>query len=483
MCGGLGLIGERGWGGLLLPVLADGWDSMQRLTSPFRGRRGGNPQGAHLVGKGAQPASDGKIDSSVLLRPFGDQRGTAVAWDSGVCMRVSGRRMEAGRLGWRVMEGRLSGGDSRGIFPLDIDWSGVSVAVMGTLRVFSAAEQVAAHLRDELRRGTWRGELPGAAALAAVLGVNHKTVKAAQAILEREGLLVGLGARQRRRIVLQDDGVGRPLRVGLMLYEASDTQVHYIVELQHLLIEAGHQVLFAPRSLSDLRMDVQRVARAVGRIAADAWVVVAGSREVIEWFAAQPTPTMAMFGRQRAVPIAGVGVDHLPAMLAATRRLIEFGHRRIVRLVRPERRIPQPGQLERVVLAEIAANGIPVGPYNLPHWDDSREGLYRCLDELCRISPPTALVIDEAPVFTAVQQHLARGGRLAPEHVSLICSDPAPTFGWFEPPITHIRWDSRPLIRRIVRWVAGVARGRDERHKFYTKAEFVAGGTIGPARK
>ena len=221
----------------------------------------------------------------------------------------------------------------------------------------------------------------------------------------------------------------------------------------------------------------------VGKVETDAWVVVAGSQDVLRWFAAQATPVLALFGRRRAVSIAGIGPDHLPAMLAALRRLVELGHRRIVTLVRPERRIPHPGYLERAVLAELAANGIPVGPYNLPNWDNTREGLHRCLDELYRLTPPTALIIDEASIFTATQQHLARRGILAPQHVSLVCCEPDPAFAWFEPPITHLRWDSRPLVRHIVRWAAGVAGGRNERHQWFTKVEFVEGGTIGPAKR
>ena len=354
---------------------------------------------------------------------------------------------------------------------------------MAEWRGFSTAVQLAAWLRQELVRGRWQGKMPGVLRLAGELGVARDSVEEALRELEREGVLRGQGRGRGRVIDLEGGGAARSLRVALMLYEAIDTHVHYIVELQHLLIEAGHQVIFAPQSLSDLRMDVQRVARMVGKIETDAWVVVAGSQEVLRWFAEQPTPALALFGRRRAVSIAGIGPDHLPAMLAALRRLIELGHRRIVTLVRPERRIPHPGHLERAILAEIAAKGIPVGPYNLPNWDGTREGLYRCLDELYQLTPPTALIIDEASIFIATQQHLARRGILAPQHVSLVCSEPDPAFAWFEPPITHIRWDSRPLVRRIVRWAANVARGKNDRRQSFTKAEFVEGGTIGPAKR
>ena len=355
---------------------------------------------------------------------------------------------------------------------------------MSELRISSGAQQVAAHLREGLLQGRWSGVLPGRTRLAAELGVSGKIVEAALGLLEHEGLLLGQGPRRRREVLIPEGEIKpRPLRVALMLHEASNMQKHYNVALQHLLIEAGHQVLFAPHNLSELRMDVQRVARVVGKIEADAWVVVSGSQDVLRWFTQQPTPSFALFGRRRAVPIAGVGPEHLPALLVAVRRLLELGHRRIVILVRPERRIPYPGRLERAILDEIAAKGIPVGPYNLPDWDGTRQGLYRCLDGLYQLTPPTALIIDETNVFTATQQYLARRGILSPEHVSLVCCEYDQAFDLFEPPVTHIRWDSRPLVRRIVRWANNVARGIEDRRESFTKATFVVGGTIGPVKQ
>ncbi len=345
----------------------------------------------------------------------------------------------------------------------------------------STARQLADHLRSELTSGRWQGTMPGIMKLAGELGVSRDSVEAALVELEREGLLLAQGRGKGRTIVA--DGTGartRPLRVAFLLYEASDAQLHYVVEVRHQLIEAGHHVVIAPRCLTDLRMEVPRVAKVVGKTAADAWVVLAGSREVLEWFAVQPTPALALFGRHRTVAIAAVGPSHLSAILTATQKLIELGHRRIVMLTRPERRIPQPGYTERTILDEMVKHGLSVGPYNLPDWDDTREGLHRCLDELYRFTPPTALIVDEAPILLATKQYLARRGITAPQQVSLVCCDPSPAFAWFEPPITHIRWDSRPLVHHIVRWVDGVARGKNARRKMLTKAEFIEAGTIGP---
>ena len=141
------------------------------------------------------------------------------------------------------------------------------------------------------------------------------------------------------------------------------------------------------------------------------------------------------------------------------------------------------GSSERAIFEEMEAHGLPSSSYNLPHWEDNSEGFHRVLDGLFRVTPPTALIIDEAFLFHAAENHLAQLGILAPKHVSLICTDPDPTFSWCEPSVAHIRWDTRPVVRRVVRWVNNIARGKDDRQQTLTKAEFIDGGTVGAAAR
>ena len=227
-------------------------------------------------------------------------------------------------------------------------------------------------------------------------------------------------------------------------------------------------------------MDPGKVARFVKANPADGWVVDSGSLGVLEWFADQSLPVFAFFGRHIDLPIAGVGVQKIPAMLTAVRRLVALGHRRIVMLVREERRKPQPGGMEQTFLDELGRLGIPAGSYHLPDWKDSREGFHRCLDSLFQHTPPTALIISESLLFAAAQQHLAHRGIVAPEHVSLICDDPDPLFAWYEPPISCFHWDPAPLVRSAVRWANQMACGKRARHKTFYEAKFVEGGMIGP---
>ena len=96
-------------------------------------------------------------------------------------------------------------------------------------------------------------------------------------------------------------------------------------------------------------------------------------------------------------------------------------------------------------------------------------------------TPPTALYIDEAPVLVAVRGPSCPRGIFAPGHVFPFPTRSGPLLNGANRQVAHIRWDSAPVVRRILRWVANVARGKEDRDRVYTKAEFIEGGTIKPA--
>ena len=365
--------------------------------------------------------------------------------------------------------------------PLDIQFCFLRVFTVKQLRILSASEQVAEHLREQLSRQVWTETMPGGERLSRELGVGRMTVEAALSMLEDEGLLVPQGTGRRRRIVLPRRFATPSLRVSILLYAPEDSKIYYNVDLQHRLMNEGHFASFAPKTLVELGMNTSRIARLVENSSADAWVISSGSREVLEWFAEHHLPTFAFAGRRRGVRISSIGPHKEPAMRALVRRLVELGHRRVVLLAREVRRKPEPGEFEKVFLAELAAHQIQTGAYNLPDWVETAEGLQKILENLFRHTAPTALIIEEACTFIAVQQYLAQRGILAPRDVSLICDDPDPAFTWCRPTIAHIHWDGSPVARCVVRWAANVARGKDDCRSASIKAEFIEGGTIGPA--
>lgn len=339
--------------------------------------------------------------------------------------------------------------------------------------------QVADYMRTALMQGRWRSILPGRNQLADELGVNRKTVEAALRQLEKEGILVNQGQGSRRRIELPAALDAPSLRVAILLSEIMDRSLDYIVDLRHQLREAGHSACHPPKTLVDLGMKPARIASLVARTPADAWIVTAGSLEVLEWFANGPVPAFALFGPMRGLRVAGAAPHKAPAFAEATRALLGLGHRRIALLVRPRRRLPAPGPPEQAFLAELKAHGIQPAPYHLPGWDENADGFHAMLDAMFRITPPTALIVDEAPVFVAVMQFcLARRLRV-PQDLSLICTDADPAFAWCRRSVAHIAWDSRPVLRRVLQWAGNISRGKTDMRQVFTRAKFVPGGTIG----
>ena len=83
----------------------------------------------------------------------------------------------------------------------------------------SVADQVAGHLRNEIKNGNFSDTLPGVGTLVEHLGVNHKTVKAALKLLETEGILINQGRGLKRLIDRSISGTSS-LRIGILYYDS-----------------------------------------------------------------------------------------------------------------------------------------------------------------------------------------------------------------------------------------------------------------------
>ncbi len=350
------------------------------------------------------------------------------------------------------------------------------------LRRVTIAEQTATHLREGFRTGRWSGTLPGELRLANELDISPQTLRTALRQLEAEGIVVSHG-RGCQRTIVDLSNTHRALRIGILIHDVplnTHTQDGMVQQIKQDLESAGHIAFLTRKSQVGLQHNLQRIQSMLAKTPADAWIISSGSPQVLEWFSSQPLPCLALYGRTEGLSIARTGPDKIPAYQAAVRQLIELGHHRIVLIVRGARRKPTLGQLESAFLNELSNHGITTGDYNLPDWKETPEGFHSLLKKLFHSTPPTALIVDEEPRMLAAMQFLLRHGIKVPEQVSLVATDDN-SLSWCHPTFAHMTWDTKQSLRRIVRWVAAVGKGRNDCTTINYPAKFISGGSIGPA--
>ena len=324
--------------------------------------------------------------------------------------------------------------------------------------------------------------MPGAISLATKLRVNHKTVEAALEELEREGLIKKQGRGKPRKILaLEREKKVNYLRVGILHFDHDSLFSGYFAQIQHQLQLEGHEVLSPPKTMCELKHDSQKIAAMVSKLPADAWIVPGANKQILKWFANQNQPAFALAGRSTDLPLPAIAPNKVPAMQEAIAHMVKLRHQRIVLLSREARRKPKPGYFERQFLKELKRHGITAGDYNLPNWEETAEGFHAGLKSLFQITPPTAVIIDQAEFAGGFLQFCSQQGLAVPKDVSLFCMDPDPSFAWYQPALSHIDWQVEPFIHRIINWIDNINHGKTDIRQSLSPAKFVKGGTIGPA--
>lgn len=363
---------------------------------------------------------------------------------------------------------------------------------MRSVRQNRVLDQAVAILREGIQAGRWVGTLPGVRPLADELHVSSGTIQSALKILTDEGWIAARGAGAARQIVEGHKVNDRPqgkssLRVGLLLSAvmASDTthEQAYVRQSLQALEAAGHVPFIAPKAMATLRHDLKAIRTMLGENPADAWIVIAGSYELLEWASQQTTPFFAVGGRSMSFPIAGTGFLSIRAITDCVQQLTKLGHRRIVLVSPAYFRKPEPGRVAQAFFKTLAAAGIAPGNYHLPEWEETPEGLQELLRSLFQLTPPTALIVGDVRQALAVIAFLAARGLTVPRDLSLIVMAPDPALEWIWPKIAYFDKEPALLVRSVVRWVNLCASGHQERRAKFYHSEFVPCDSLAPPPK
>lgn len=179
-----------------------------------------------------------------------------------------------------------------------------------------------------------------------------------------------------------------------------------------------------------------------------------------------------------AAPYPTIALDNEGGARAATRHLIERGHRHIAHVTGPRRAGAERLAGYRAALADA---GLPEGPL-LPSDFSEAAGL-AAADALLRLPDVSAVFCANDRVALGLMHGLACAGARPGVDVSIVGFDDLPFGAFLTPPLTTVRQDARALGRLAAERAVALLRGADVTHDALVPTELVIRASVarGPA--
>jgi LacI family transcriptional regulator, xylobiose transport system transcriptional regulator len=317
--------------------------------------------------------------------------------------------------------------------------------------------------RDGVTGGRRRGDLT-VASIARLAGVSAPTVS--KVLNGRSG--VALSTRRRVEEVLRERGYRRPEPVGPAA--VLELVFHALESMWVLEILRGVEQVAREHELAVVVTEMQ------GRLTPGrAW-----AEQVL---ARRPTGVVAVFSEltteqqvqlsSRAIPLVvldptgeplhetpSVGATNWSGGLAATRHLLELGHRRVAMISGPVEWLCCRARLDGYRAAMDAA-GVPVDPELVRASILYEEGGLRDGRELLGLpDPPTAVVCANDLQAVGVYEAARQAGVRIPTDLSVVGFDDLPFTQWTGPPLTTVRQPLVDMGAAAARMVLALAGGQ-----------------------
>jgi DNA-binding LacI/PurR family transcriptional regulator len=148
-------------------------------------------------------------------------------------------------------------------------------------------------------------------------------------------------------------------------------------------------------------------------------------------------------GPEEAVPV--VAVDQVAGAAAATRHLLELGHRTVWHVAGPSDWLEARQRIEGWMLALTEA-GADIPPLLSGDWS-ARSG-YDLGQRLATVTDVTAIFAANDQMALGTLRALYEAGREVPRHCSIVGFDDLPEAPFFTPPLTTVRQDFNEVGRQ-----------------------------------
>jgi LacI family xylobiose transport system transcriptional regulator len=325
------------------------------------------------------------------------------------------------------------------------------------------AVDVTAKLAGAVRRGRRRGELT-VATIARLAGVSAPTVS--RVLNGRAG--VALDTRRRVEELLREHGYRRPAAIA----PATGVEVLFYELESHLAIEImrGVQEVLRDHDLGVGFTDVLDLVSS-GRSWADQLlarhplgVIATHSHFTPEHHAQLATSGIPLVALDPTgvpqPPTPSVGAANWSGSVAATRHLLDLGHRRVAVISGPRDYLCAIERLE-AARAAMETAGVPLDPRLVRTGKFYVEvGLALGLELLRLADRPTAILCGNDLQALGVYEAARQAGLRVPDDLSVVGFDDIEPTRWCGPPMTTVRQPFREMGAAAARLVLALAAGQ-----------------------
>jgi LacI family transcriptional regulator len=348
----------------------------------------------------------------------------------------------------------------------------------------SLVTQVAELLRQDLARGRWSDRLPGEHHLSDQFQVSRSTLRAALAVLQKEGLLAGGQGRTRRPTGrARAAGGGSSTVVGVIssvpLHQHSAHSIIILDELRRHLQLAGFAVQLHVVPQIARGVGEKRLRQLVAQTDAACWVLSSCSIELQRWFAGNVPRTLVQGSCHAGVELPFVRCDVAAACRHAVAALRRRGHERLALLL-PDS--PFAGAREIETAFRQACADLPAAAARVRLLGAEPAETARSMRRLLEMAPAPSAFIAMMPQHALAAFCVLRdSGLRLPDDAALISLFDDPLLAHLSPRLARYHYSDHAFARKFAGHVLRLARRVAPAPSISILPAFVDGGTLGPA--
>lgn len=322
--------------------------------------------------------------------------------------------------------------------------------------------------------------LPGETELARELQVGRNTIRAALAVLEKEGLIRTSSGR-RREVVGKPKKARQPLdKVAVVLLPAPwqtlpPTTLVWMDALRSRLHGSGWQLHMVVEAAAFRRAPSAALESLVARYPSAVWILYRSTAAMQRWFEKHQPDTVIAGSCHAGVSLPQVDIDFRATCRHAAGCLLGLGHRHLAVLAPA---VSFPGDEESLRGFREGTGGASVQVHSI---QDTKASVLQTLRTLLRAAErPTAIFTFEARHAVAALTYLAQQGVALPSQMSLLSRND-------DPLLTHLvpepaRYERLPdaFAKKLAQLVISVGSGLPlKQAKHLIMPTFLRGETLG----